>query len=244
MQVQTHKQGRFEFICCKAPICNEQELSQFDLVLPEMFYGNSYLRLVHPEFLFEFNASDAIAVLRKSEYKVKHAEKWTNNYETLEYNWTFEPNYLGTFKSLGDKYLEFTETEKKIDIELLKKRDPILFFQELVLYEDELGDNGNSSLVVKIRVMETCFLCLLQFYLRIDGVIVRIHDTRLFHSFGTSYLIRESTEREIPYDILVDKLPIKGHGRDLTSFHDTGLISSLIGEAYQTSYQIQELKVR
>jgi hypothetical protein len=41
-------------------------------------------------------------------------------------------------------------TKKKIDIERLKKQEPILFYEEIVLYEDELGDNGSARLHVRI----------------------------------------------------------------------------------------------
>jgi hypothetical protein len=41
-------------------------------------------------------------------------------------------------------------TTEKIDIERLKRPDPILFFTEVHLYEDELSDNGISSMSVKL----------------------------------------------------------------------------------------------
>ncbi len=41
-------------------------------------------------------------------------------------------------------------TTEKIDIEKLKLPDPILYFTDTPLYEDELADNGDASLYVKI----------------------------------------------------------------------------------------------
>ena len=38
----------------------------------------------------------------------------------------------------------------EIDFNRLKQQDPILFFDDNILYEDELGDNGISILSVKI----------------------------------------------------------------------------------------------
>ena len=47
-----------------------------------------------------------------------------------------------------------------IDYELLQRRDPILFFDEVELFHDELADNGDSLLNVKVvlfNILEPCF---------------------------------------------------------------------------------------
>ena len=36
----------------------------------------------------------------------------------------------------------------------------------------------------------------MRFFLRVDGVLSRIYDTRLYHEFQTDYLIREYSEKE------------------------------------------------
>jgi len=36
----------------------------------------------------------------------------------------------------------------------------------------------------------------MRFFLRVDGVLSRIYDTRLYHEFQTNYLIREYSEKE------------------------------------------------
>jgi type 2A phosphatase activator TIP41 len=41
-------------------------------------------------------------------------------------------------------------TPEKIPLDKLKQPDPILYYNELVLYEDELSDNGDSSLSIKL----------------------------------------------------------------------------------------------
>ncbi len=43
----------------------------------------------------------------------------------------------------------------------------------------------------RYRVMADCFFVLLRYYLRVDEVLVRIFDTRIFHSFDTNHLLRE-----------------------------------------------------
>jgi type 2A phosphatase activator TIP41 len=54
--------------------------------------------------------------------------------------------------------------------------------------------------------MPSTFLVLLRFFLRVDGVIVKILDTRLYHQFGTSILIRDFKERIIPFSKLIKVL--------------------------------------
>lgn len=48
--------------------------------------------------------------------------------------------------------------------------------------------------------MPQCFLILLRFFLRIDGVMFRVYDTRIFHEWGNNYVIREISHSEISYD--------------------------------------------
>ena len=50
--------------------------------------------------------------------------------------------------------------------------------------------------------MNDCWYVLLRSYVRVDGVRVRVLDTRLFHDFGTSCILREFTHREASYDEL------------------------------------------
>ncbi|VDP87835.1 unnamed protein product [Echinostoma caproni] len=66
-----------------------------------------------------------------------------------------------------------------LDMALLQRRDPILFYADTTLYEDELGDNGISMLNVKFRAMHSGFFLLQRFFLRVDGGLVRCFDTRL-----------------------------------------------------------------
>lgn len=84
-----------------------------------------------------------------------------------------------------------------IDYDVLRNTElPILFSSEVILFEDELDDNGVASFKVRIRVMPSCFFILARFFLRVDGVLVRIFDTRYFHRFGTAVIVRESMIRE------------------------------------------------
>jgi type 2A phosphatase activator TIP41 len=83
---------------------------------------------------------------------------------------------------------------------LLKRPDPIQFFDDVILYEDELADNGIAMLSVKVRVMPARLLLLARFFMRLDDVMLRIRDTRVFVEFATGEVIREYTAREEKYE--------------------------------------------
>jgi len=76
-----------------------------------------------------------------------------------------------------------------IDYDLLRMRDvPILFYDEVLLYQDDLEDCGDVLYEAKLRVMPQCWFLLSRFFLRVDGSVVRIRDTRIFHRFGDTQI--------------------------------------------------------
>ena len=75
--------------------------------------------------------------------------------------------------------LDYASTEE-IPIEMLGPENPIMHYGEVSLYEDELGDKGYTKVNVRFRVMTDCWFVLLRSYTRVDHVLVRILDTRLF----------------------------------------------------------------
>lgn len=48
--------------------------------------------------------------------------------------------------------------------------------------------------------MPSCFLVLQRFFLRVDDVLFRINDTRIYHEFGKEYVVREYSSREAHYN--------------------------------------------
>lgn len=87
----------------------------------------------------------------------------------------------------------------ELPLDKLRRPDPILFFDEVDLYEDELGDNGMSCLSVKVRVMPACLLLLSRFFLRLDNVIFRVRDTRVYVEFETGQVLRDYCTMEGAY---------------------------------------------
>ena len=68
------------------------------------------------------------------------------------YDWTYTTPYAGSVVAApGAQPPRWQPVDERIDRTLLMARDPILFFDELTLYESELDDNGAMSLTVKAR---------------------------------------------------------------------------------------------
>lgn len=132
------------------------------------------------------------------------------------FDWSYTTDYVGSpFTPAGSSSSNvptLQPTTTPIPLHLLAQRDPILLFDEVPLYEDELADNGISFLTIKIRVMPKRMLVLSRFFLRLDDVIFRIRDTRLYIEFATGEVIREYTAREEEYETVKEKLKRHGMG--------------------------------
>jgi len=173
--------------------------------LPDMLFIHNRLTLQHKDGLcIQMNPKDALKRVNNKEdlIHVSLSKDWLAarqnsphiNKIVHPYDWTFTTDYKGTTSHQGTLRVE--ETNETIDYEQLKVKEKILFFDELVLFEDELDDNGCTKLSVKIRAMPSGFFVLLRFYLRVDNTLIRLHDTRLYHQIGTDFVLREYSERE------------------------------------------------
>jgi len=142
--------------------------------------------------------------------KLKAEKEFSNNAESQDFDWTFTTPFSGEFTQIDPNTklpnLGFIPTvvssgldERKDCIPMDKLRstsEPILYFSHVHLFEDEIHDNGVAELSTKARVMSTFWFCLVRFWLRVDGVIFRVIDHRLYHEFGSSFIIRESSTKE------------------------------------------------
>lgn len=139
-------------------------------------------------------------------------------------DWTYSTAYKGTTRYLSNSAKKLAdETSLEIDhnkdgqvdhvslvvtpeaaipFEMLSPQNPIKHFGQIYLFETDLEDCGYAMSSVRFRVMADCFYILVRFYLRVDGVRVRIMDTRIFHEFGQDYIHREFQYCESTYDEL------------------------------------------
>ncbi|KAG6448740.1 hypothetical protein O3G_MSEX005704 [Manduca sexta] len=175
--------------------CKELSIPHF----PDMVFPKNTLKLAHKSgAIIHFNPLDALKCVGKNEIiEVSCAEAWQEARPESEklkkaFDWTFSTDYKGT---LTDNIV-VEETHEVIDFEILKQRDQILFYHDLTLFEDELHDHGVSKLSVKIRVMPSYWYVLLRYFLRVDDVLVRSRETRMFHLLNTDYVLREYTFKE------------------------------------------------
>lgn len=190
---------------------------------PDMTYPSNYLKLKHAEtgLILEFIALDALAPVIIKSYglptglKVSAAEAWlkarmnceyTKNVCNADFDWTFSSDYSGSYR-FDKEQVDLREdrsplknmiepTNDRIDMEKLKIRKQIHFFDEIELFEDELADHGVAQYSVKIRVHDDSFYILCRYFLRVDQVFVRYFDTRIYHEFGQDYLLREQSNHE------------------------------------------------
>ncbi|XP_068627944.1 TIP41-like protein [Battus philenor] len=176
--------------------CKELSIPHF----PDMVFPKNILSLTHESGAsINFNPLDALKEVssRVQAIEVACADAWLETRPDAEkkkqnFDWTFSTDYKGT---LSDNIV-VEPSDETINFELLKQKDQILFYHDLTLFEDELHDHGISKLSVKIRVMPTYWYVLLRYFLRVDDVLVRSHETRMFHMLNTNYVLREFTAKE------------------------------------------------
>jgi type 2A phosphatase activator TIP41 len=217
---KTHTQGNFTILSRKLPISKAGPISALEsrlqIPIPEMIFGDNLVSITHrpTNWSISFSAEPALALVDKTGenmLRVAHSSSWSASREQSEamhirevvrpFDWTYSTAYFGDERKEGEKGLEEQDPRsKQIPLELLRRRDPILFFDEVVLYESELDDNGISSLTVKLRVMEQRMLLLCRLFMRVDGVLVRVRDTRVYVDFDRDEVIREYTAKESAFE--------------------------------------------
>ncbi|CAJ0882414.1 5981_t:CDS:2, partial [Entrophospora sp. SA101] len=203
-----------------------------------MFFGNNKLQISNEnDILFEFSPIDALkyvdASKEENENKFNLIYYSANNNEDIKdvikpYDWTYSTSYSGTLINPTVEK-KFEKSDERINYEKLRIPESILFYDEVMLFEDELADNGTAILNMK-RVMESCFFILQRYFLRVDDVLFRMNETRIYHEFGNKYLIREYSSREENYNKIRDKIP-KYKGNDISQLTDPDWVSSKLSPA-------------
>ncbi|KAK3718389.1 Tap42 interacting protein [Vermiconidia calcicola] len=219
------RNGMWKVTSRKLPILKagpiEELHERIGIPIPEMIFGDNYVSISHVKsgWTITLNAEDAMDRVSKTEegmLQVAVAEEWKKQRSKQEevkqvvkpFDWSYSTDYKGTTEkgSSNGEWRESDPQKHPIRTDLLSRPDPILFFDSVDLYEDELADNGIALLSIKVRVMPERLLLLCRFFLRLDGVIIRIRDTRVYieHSSGT--VIRQYTAKEEQYEAVQEKL--------------------------------------
>jgi type 2A phosphatase activator TIP41 len=177
------------------------------ICLPEMVFPTAHVALEGHSIWLSWDASDALEAWAKCHRKIslnsrasykgvsviksKDAAAWedrrthgegaiTDASAVFHYDWTFSTPF--SVKMEGGKWTELDESGMRMDL-LKDKSVPILFYDEIVLYECDLHDNGHSQYKIKLRIMPTCSYVLARSWVRVDNVIVRVRETRVLIDF-------------------------------------------------------------
>lgn len=205
----------FKITAYKLPILKagpiDEMTNNLGIAPPEMIFGDNLVAIEHlpSGWKIDFNAYDALDRVDKTGYsvlKVAHSTEWQKSRERTHqaikevikpFDWSYTTDYKGTLNSNQNS---FEPSSNPLPLDRLTRPDPILFFDDVMLYEDELADNGISMLSCKIRVMPTCLLLLCRFFMRLDNVLIRLRDTRIFIDLETAEVTREYISKEETYD--------------------------------------------
>jgi len=176
--------------------------------------------------------------------RCQYADQWrpnTDNPDVKELevtsDWTCSSPYWGSVYSVGEggerSLLDGAEreTDEELPMELLRRRDEIHWYNEVLFWEDELGDNGLCRMTARVRVMPSFWFVLLICELRVDNVIIREVGTRFFCRFGSDQVLREWTWKEASYDTL--------KGRGISLVDNPNISQSNIGVALLTPQDVQ-----
>lgn len=203
----------------KRPISNAKEIealqASIEIPVPEMIFGGNGVHIDHEKLNLHISwtAEAALDAVDKTgtSLKVAYSDHWNKTRDqhsedikhvTKPYDWTYTTPFAGTCQQHG-----WQTTTKQMPIALLKRQDPILLYDEVVLFEDELADNGTSLLSVRVRVMPERLLVLARFFMRLDDVLFRVRDTRLFCELKDATVLREYVEREAPFGEVKKQIP-------------------------------------
>ncbi|POS78097.1 type 2A phosphatase activator TIP41 [Diaporthe helianthi] len=248
----THRQGNFEISSRKLPISKSGPIDEMSarlgIPVPEMIFGDNLVAVRHAPtgWSIEFAAEPALDAVDKTGanmLQVAYAGEWSSSRERSSahdirevvkpYDWSYSTTYRGSETTATPGLvlaLQARSEGKQIPLELLKRRDPILFFDEVVLFESELDDNGVSVFSCKLRVMEQRMLLLCRLYMRLDGVVVRVRDTRVYVDFDKDEVIREYTAKEDNYENVTRALRMSGLHPDAVTaaFRDANQVAHLL----------------
>lgn len=129
---------------------------------PDMTFANNLLRIVHKNgFGLEFKALNALQEVKDRclGTVISVTEDWLKARQDCEYakhiknnfDWTYTTFYDGHLIAKDEQNrLTVEPTDQSIDLDKLRLKEDILFYEVVDLFEDELADNGVAKLDLKI----------------------------------------------------------------------------------------------
>jgi type 2A phosphatase activator TIP41 len=179
--------------------------------------------------------SEGVSVLESKDAKLWEGRRKHGTTEegssVFHYDWTYSTPF--NVKTEGGEWVELDESGMRMDL-LTDQSVPILFFDEIILFEDDLHDNGQVQFSIKLRVMPTCAYVLARMWIRVDRVLCRLRETRvLIDFFGLQpHIYRDITWRECRWeDMSARGLP--DSIKSWNCYSDTGATSAQWHELIQ-----------
>lgn len=226
----------------------EEMTSKLGIAPPEMIFGDNFVTIEHPSSRWgikfdAFGALDRVDKSGETRLKVAYSRAWQQSREDAHdikevvkpFDWSYTTDYTG---DLAPGSREFQPTTTPIPLDLLRRPDPILFFDDVILYEDELADNGITMLSCKIRVMPARLLLLCRFFMRLDNVMVRLRDTRVYVDFEKREILREYIAKQEDYDKVYNDLA--GRRDDVTAvLRDPNQMAELLPVVHKTLERVE-----
>ena len=173
-------------------------------------YGHSFLSLQNQRagIAYEFHTYEAVTLIDPA---LQSQRCYTEGQITGQHTRFCKPqdenssfsSYIGDVKlSYRHGSIVMQESSDSIDIERLKRNDPILWFTEVNLFSFN-NMTEKSDYTVKVRVMPEFFFCLARSSLFSARNVVRSMETRVFHEFGSDSILRVFTLKESKFEDLV-----------------------------------------
>ena len=140
-----------------------------------------------------------VQILQTKDAKVWSEKSKEGTSSEFYYDWTFATPYAGSVqmstssdssdtsrKCINNRRYWKQQTQSYIPIHLLQDTSqPILLYDDISLFEDDLHDNGDVSLNIKLRVMPKCWYNLQRLFIRVDHVCLKVREVRMFCYFGS-----------------------------------------------------------
>jgi putative methionine-R-sulfoxide reductase with GAF domain len=194
------------------------------LALPEILFPHNELAIVNEQTgcRLLFSAAGAIARSRLDSRErhpvagdalkgVTAAQSWSQApYAVFDpkVDWAWRNDYDGEWsdadgQTISADHFLITTPGDGINWQLLRDTtQPLLMFDHIELFEDDLHDGGLSALSVKVRVMPGALFVLLRHFVRVDGRGAASREVRIFRELSSDYTYLEVSNKVLSPEAL------------------------------------------
>ncbi|EPY50574.1 TIP41-like type 2a phosphatase regulator Tip41 [Schizosaccharomyces cryophilus OY26] len=184
---------------------------------PEMTFGKNFISIYYKDSpIYGFFTKDALETVGKGPgelMQVSFAGDWIKSRSKTgesfpvvsPYDWTYYTEYQGT---LLDRKRHFEEIRDHIPARKILEAGTNLWYNELILFEDELADNGKAMFDVRVRVVKGHLILLARLVMRLDNVIVRVNETRIYIDLDGKRIMKDFRKKESNYESVIKRIPL------------------------------------